>query len=134
MREHAGLADLQRDVLVRTPRRGGERCMEMSSVSSPRQVAWSRCADDVPRALSPSGAHVLTSDVWGRGDDFRLLDEAGRQLARYRVRDGSGTGLVHLEDDHTVLLGVETDGVGAVVRCSGTHCELASDLTSRPPR
>ncbi|MEN8705571.1 MAG: hypothetical protein ABF306_05490 [Nocardioides marinisabuli] len=134
VRGPAGLADLRRDVLVRTPRRDGEQCLEMSTVSDPRQVAWSRCAGDVPRALSPSGAHLLTGDEWARGHDFRLLGEAGEQLAHYRVRGGSGTGLVHLEDEHTVLLGVEADGVGAVVRCSGTHCELATDLTSRPPR
>ncbi|ANH39016.1 hypothetical protein I601_2600 [Nocardioides dokdonensis FR1436] len=134
VRESGGLADLDQDVLVRTPRRRGTQCLEMASLSSPREAMWSRCADEVPRLLSPDGQHLLVSERSWDAQDLRVLDAAGEQVARYRIRDGWGTGLVHFEDEQTVLLGVESGDAGAVVRCSGTHCELASGVAPHPPR
>ena len=131
--EKAGyLADLANDrlaVYTKDPYQGG--CSKLITISRPTQLVWSSCTDRIT-ALSPSATRMATihilSDGLGPGK-VTLRGGHGRALASYTAK---WFGSIEFESDAAVLL--ETNGAKytAIVRCTPTDCERATDLSPTP--
>lgn len=126
------LADLANDrvaIYTKDPYQGG--CSKLITISRPTQLVWSSCTERIA-ALSPSATRMATIHILSDGlgpNKVTLRGGHGRALASYTAKWFGG---IQFESDQAVLL--ETNGAkyAAIVRCTPTDCERATDLSPTP--
>jgi hypothetical protein len=131
-KRNPGAADLSADVLssyTGDPYNGG--CMVVTSISHPAKRLWKSC-DERVEAFSSDGTRMATVDILSDGIGPSWVGArtvTGKKVGAYQVRDG-WFGAIEFETTTALLL--QTNGLrkSATVRCTGSTCERASELTA----
>lgn len=129
-------ADVEHDLLAsytRDPYNGG--CTVLSRLSDPLVKLWKSC-DDTIGEFSTDGTHlatyfILTDGIGASNVSVRTLD--GTTVGEYRTKRDGYIGTLAFEDADTLLLDVTAGRKSATVRCTGSACELASDIVRGAP-
>lgn len=108
------------------PYSGG--CSVVTTVGDPEAQLWRSCRQKVA-SFSPDGSllvsmHILADGLGPGVVKLRELD--GSRLVTYRAQ---WFGMIDWEDADTLLLEANGKRRMATVRCDGTDCERASDLS-----
>lgn len=124
-------ADAAHDLLAtytRDPYRGG--CTVLSRLSNPLVKLWKSC-DDTIGEFSTDGTHmatyfILTDGIGASGVSVRTV--TGAVEGEYKTKRNGYVGTLQFEDPDTLLIDATVGRKSATVRCTGSACELASDV------
>lgn len=106
----------------------GERCTVVARLSTPRRRLWKSCEERVV-TLSPDGRRLVTTDrrvdpSFGRVQLIVMRTVTGRELGRWTARRFTD---IVFESDTAISFRVDGSSRTAMVRCSASRCQAASD-------
>ncbi len=98
--------------------------MLLTSIRDPGTRIWRSCKERV-ESISPDGELIATIPILSDGIGPLEVTVTGTKIAKYSTTGWFGQ--VAWEDDDTLLLESHGDKLSAIVRCTVTECENATD-------